>query len=121
MVSDRKEQIRRYKETARPMGAFRVRDVAARRSLVGTSVDLPSMLNRQRFQLESGGHADRELQADWDAKGADAFVIEVLDTIEPLEEPGYDPTEDLAQLREIWAERLLGEGESLYGKQPDAR
>ena len=118
-MTDRKEQIRRYKETSRPMGVFRVRNVGAGRSLVGTSVDLPSMLRRQRFQLETGGHADRELQADWDRLGVDAFEFEVLDTLEPSEEPGWEPAADLKTLREIWAERLTAEGEAVYGKRPD--
>jgi hypothetical protein len=114
-VIDRKEAARRYKETPRPMGVFRVRDAAGRRSLLGTSVDLPSMLNRQRAQLDGGVHADRELQADWDSRGAGGFEFEILDTIEPLDEPGYDPADDLAALKDIWAERLVAEGEELYG------
>ena len=48
MAVDRKALIRQYKETRRPAGVFRVRNTANGKSLVGTSVDLPSMLNRQR-------------------------------------------------------------------------
>ena len=113
---DRKAQIRRYKQTPRPMGVFRVRNTASARSLVGTSVDLPSMLNRQRFQLESGAHSDRGLQADWDAGAPCAFEFEVLDTLEPLDDPGYDPAADLEMLKTVWVERLVESGEALYGK-----
>ena len=115
-MTDRKALTRRYKETRRPIGVFRVRNTGAARSFLGTSVDLPSMLNRQRSQLESGGHMDRDLQADWDAIGSDGFVFEALDTIEPLDEPGWDPSDDLAALRDIWAERLAAEGETFYGR-----
>jgi hypothetical protein len=118
-VIDRKALTRRYKEAPRPMGAFRVRNTAATRSFVGTSVDLPSMLNRQRAQLDGGVHPDRELQADWEALGPDGFEFEILDTIEPLDEPGWEPADDLAALRDIWTERLASEGEGLYGvKRP---
>jgi hypothetical protein len=72
---DRKELIRQYKETPRPMGVFRVHNTVADRSFVGTSRDLPSMLNRQRFQLEHGSHPNRELQEDWDRLGAAAFAF----------------------------------------------
>jgi hypothetical protein len=39
-----------------------VRNTANGESLVGTSPDLPGMLNRQRFQLERSSHPDPELQ-----------------------------------------------------------
>jgi hypothetical protein len=116
-VIDRRQRIRRYKETPRTMGVFRVRNVAAGRSFVGFSVDLPSMLNRQRFQLESGGHPDRALQADWDAVRGAGFEFEVLDTLEALPESERDPAEDLEALRDIWVERLSADGELLYSKR----
>ena len=49
---DRKALVRDYKENRRPMGVFRVLNTANGKSLIGTSVDLPGMLNRQRFQLD---------------------------------------------------------------------
>ena len=48
---DRKTLIREYKESRRPMGVYRVLNTTNGRALVGVSVDLPSMLNRQRAQL----------------------------------------------------------------------
>jgi hypothetical protein len=111
---DRKQRIRDYKTTPRPMGVFRVRNVPMRRSFLGSSADLPGILNRHRFQLELGSHANRALQADWNALGPDGFAFDVLDRLEPRDEPAYDPREDLAVLREIWAEKLVASGESLY-------
>ncbi len=55
---DRKALIRQYKETRRPMGVFRVFNTVADRSFVGSSKDLPSVLNRERFQLSHGSHPD---------------------------------------------------------------
>ena len=113
---DRKEQIRKYKETARPMGVFRVRNCVTGRSLVASSVDLPSMLNRQRFQLEMGGHADKQLQADWNELGPDAFEITILDELEPPEDPAHDSSEDLVMLVEMWREKLTAADEGdFYG------
>lgn len=111
---DRKEQIRAYKESPRPMGVFRVRNIANGRSLVGSSVDVPAMLNRQRFQLGAGGHPDRALQADWNESGADAFVFETLDTLEPSDEPGWDPAVDLRALEAMWLEKLGRAGQGGY-------
>ena len=120
---DRKELIRQYKETPRPMGVFRVHNVAADRSFVGTSRDLPSMLNRQRFQLEHGSHPNRELQEDWNRLGAGAFVFEVVDTLKPSEQADSDPAEDLQVLGDLWLEKLLPYGARGYNgeQKPPAR
>jgi acetolactate synthase regulatory subunit len=109
MATDRKAAARAYREDRRPMGIFRVRNVTSGRSFVGSSVDLPSMLNRQRFQLEMGSHSDRALQAEWNELGPDAFEIEVLDTLEAPDDAGYDPREDLRELLEMWQARLASE------------
>ncbi len=108
---NRKEQIRKYKETPRPMGVFCIRNVAAGRAFVGSSVDVPSMLNRQRFQLEHGSHSNRQLQSDWKTFGADAFRFETLDLLEPSKEPGSDPADDLRTLEAMWRETISTSGE----------
>lgn len=111
---DRKERIRAYKESPRTMGVYRVRNLRNGKSLVGSSVDVPAMLNRQRFQLGAGGHPDRALQADWTESGPDAFVFETLDTLEPSEEPGWDPAADLKALEAMWLDKLGCAGERGY-------
>lgn len=111
---DRKARIREYKDTPRPAGVFRVRNSAAGRSLIGSSTDLPGMLNRQRFQLENGSHPDRELQGDWNRLGPDAFEFEILDRLERSDTPDFDPAEDLAVLKNMWIEKLTASGETLY-------
>jgi len=112
--ADRKALSRSYKETPRTMGVFRVRNTVNGKSLVAASVDVPAMLNRQRFQLESGFHSDRALLAEWREFGPDAFVFETLDTLEPSEEPGYDPASDLKMLEQMWLEKLSRAGERGY-------
>jgi hypothetical protein len=111
---DRKARIREYKETPRPAGVYRVRNTATGKSLVGSTANLPGILNRQRFQLENGSHPDRELQRDLDELGSDAFEFEALDRLEPQDAPTYDPTEDLRVLKEMWLEKLTASGEPLY-------
>ena len=113
---DRKARIREYKETPRPAGVYRVRNTATGKSLVGSSANLPGMLNRQRFQLESGLHPDRELQKDWNEIGSDMFEFEALDRLAPNNVPDHDPTEDLRVLKEMWIEKLTASGESLYAQ-----
>jgi hypothetical protein len=115
---DRKSLSREYKETARPIGVFRVHNTVNGKSFVGTSVDLPSMLNRQRAQLGFGGHPNRELQREWREMGAEAFAFEVLDTLQPREEPGHDPADELRALEALWLEKLSPYGERGYNVRP---
>jgi hypothetical protein len=103
---DRRELIRKYKETPRPAGVYRIRNTRSGKALVGTSVDAPAMLNRQRLELRTGGHPNRSLQQDWNSEGADAFVFEVLDTLTPRDEPGFDLHEELRLLEQLWLEKL---------------
>jgi hypothetical protein len=112
-----REELRRaYKETRRPMGVYRVRNAHTDRSLVARSVDLPASLNRERAALRFGGHPNRELQQEWNAYGPDAFVFEVLDTLQPPDDrPDYDPTGDLRVLEALWLERLAPVGDRGYG------
>ncbi len=120
---DRKELSRQYKETPRRMGVFRVHNTVADRSFVGTSKDLPSMLNRQRFQLEHGSHPNHELQQDWNRLGAEAFVFEVVDTLKPSEQAESDAAEDLRVLGDLWLEKLSPYGERGYNgeRKPTSR
>ncbi len=111
---DRKAMLRQYKETPRPAGVFGVRNTADDKLLVGASTDLRAMLNRQRFQLEMGLHPDKELQADWDRAGQDAFSFEVLDELEPKDGPSSDLRDDLLTLYDMWIGRLTSAGQTLY-------
>ena len=111
---DRKALVAEYKRTPRRAGLFVVRNVPDGRWLVGTSPDLPGMLNRQRFQLEMRSHPDKELQRDWNELGPDAFVIEVLDELEHSDESPADVADELAVLRSVWVEKLVAEGRALY-------
>jgi hypothetical protein len=88
---DRKALIREYKANARPMGVFQVRNVLSGKVFLGSTVDLPSMLNRQRSQLQMGAHPNRQLQADWRAHGAGTLEAMWLAKVAPFGERGYNP------------------------------
>ncbi len=111
---ERKELLCQYKETPRPAGVFRVANTSSGRMLVGSSPNVPGMLNRQRFQLQNGSHPDRELQKDWNELGPAAFVFETLDLLKPSEDPASDKTADLAVLKDLWLEKLASTGAAFY-------
>ncbi len=114
--ADRKARVREVLETPRPAGVYRIRNARSGKTLVGSSSNLPGILNRQRFQLENGSHPDGELQADWNDLGPEAFVFETLDQLKPSEDPSYDPTDDLRVLKEMWLEKLARAGVPLYAR-----
>ncbi len=118
---DRKELTRAYKESRRPMGVYCVRNLETGEALIGRSVDLQAVLNRERTSLRFGGHANRRLQQDWNARGADAFVFEVLDTLAwPENTPDFDPTDDLVLLETMWRERMQPDGHGSYSTRASA-
>ena len=121
MPIDRKALIRQYKETRRPAGVFRVRNTVNGESLVGTSVDPPSMPNRQRAQLRMGIYDNRALQTDWNTLGADAFEFEVLDVLTPPEQADWNPRDELHVLEKLWLEKLAPLGDRGYNPEPKPR
>jgi hypothetical protein len=115
---DKKALKREYKETTRPMGVYQIRNTVNGKVLIGTSTDLPSILNRRRGELRAGRHQNSALQKDLTELGADAFEVEILDTLPPSEQPDYDPADDLAALEGLWLEKLLPYGEKGYHTVP---
>jgi len=111
---DRKARALEYKETPRPAGLYVVRNTKTGTSLFGSTPDLPGMLNRQKFQLEMGSHPDRELQADWDELGPDAFEFQVLDQLDLQGDANTDRTADLQVLKALWLEKFTNSGVPLY-------
>ena len=118
-AAERKQLKQQYRETSRPMGVFRIRHRATGRTFVGSSVTLPAIGNRMRTQLRTGTCVKHpELQRDWNEHGPEAFEFEVLAELEPSEEPGYDPTRDLAALEALWLEELTPFDERGYNRRP---
>lgn len=103
---DRKALIREYKERRPVMGVYQVRNLTSGKVLIGSSTDVPAMLNRQQAQLRLGVHPNRQLQLDWQTLGPEAFAFELLDTLTPPDEGEYDPRADLKVLERLWLEKL---------------
>jgi hypothetical protein len=111
---DRKELIRRYRETPRPAGVYRVVHHASGRTLLGASADVPAMLNRIRAQLSLDSHPNRQLQIDWDADGDDGFDFDIVDVLPEPEQPGQDVSSDLDTLYRLWEGQLQLDPDLLY-------
>lgn len=89
------------------MGVYAVRNTVTHVAFVGTATDLPGILNRHRFELKLGGHRNSELASAHKEFGRDAFVFEVLDTLDPADKTPSDLVTELATLLELRMEQGL--------------
>lgn len=118
---DKKEAKKNYKQTLPPMGIYQIKNLADGKVLIGSSKNLPGMLNRCKFQLGVGSHMNSELQNDYHKLGEKNFSFDVLDQLEPKEDPACDYTDDLKVLEEMWLEKLQPFGEKGYNAKTTAK
>lgn len=116
---DKKEIIKQYKQTVQPMGVFQIRNLANGKIYLTSSKNLRGMANRFEFNLDIGAHVSKELREDYEKLSRENFVFEVIDTLEPNEDPKYDYTDDLKVLEEMWLEKLLPYGDKGYNQKKD--
>ncbi len=108
----RRELSARYRATPREAAVYRIRDGATGRTLLGSTPDLRSLLNRLEFARSTGTASalDGRLAAAIRDHGIESFELEVLDRLEPR--PGATDAEvaaDLAALEALWREQLANE------------
>ena len=114
-MMDRREMIRKYKNSIQPMGIVQVRNIRNNRVYLTASANTPGTINSIRFQLKMGTFLPSTgLAQDWMEMGEQNFVVEVLDELKPVDDPGYDYRDDLKALEEMWLEKLKPFGERGY-------
>lgn len=113
-MSSKKDLIREYKQRIAPMGVFRVTNSANGKILVGSSKSLDTKFNSILFQLRIGRFPNPALQADFETCGEAAFSYEIVDTLEPKDDPLYNYDDDLKTLEELWLDKLRPYGEKGY-------
>ena len=86
------------------MGIYVIRDRASGHQLLGASRNVHASLNRARFELRMGKHADRVLQAEWHRSGADGLAFDVLELVKEREDPHFDYAGELKALAQIHRE-----------------
>ncbi len=113
-MKTRRELKQEYRRTAPAMGVFVVRNTRNGRFQLQASSNLKAGMNRLAVEITPSTRPNRELLRDWETMGREAFEIRVVDVLEPKDEPGWDPTEDLEQLEAMWQARLEEEGGTPY-------
>jgi hypothetical protein len=110
-MTDKRTLTRQYKDTQRPMGVYAIRNVVEPCLFVAASLNLDASMNRDRFELKMKRHRNPRLLADWLRLGEGSFRFEVIDTLEPRDEPDHDYRPELASLLAMWCEELERRGE----------
>lgn len=95
----RRAELRQtYAERVKRAGIFRVRNTANGRVLLGSALDLRGPLNRVAFELDMRSTRHPELKRDLEKYPRDTFVIEVMEEVEPRDDPDFDPENELGLL-----------------------
>jgi hypothetical protein len=118
---NKKEAIREYKLTHRPMGVFQIRNKVSGNVLIDSSLNVPGKINRHKFSLNAGVHRCKSLQADWNLLGEDGFEFETLEDVSPREDQNYDYAADVETLEDLWLEKLEPYGDNGYNQRKMTR
>lgn len=110
----RKEAKRAYKEELKPMGIYQISNRKNGKALIGSSMNLPAMMNRHQFSLRVGGHTEKMLQHEWNTDKEEQFSFGILERVVPKENETATPDvlqhyqKKLEQLEKIWRLELQG-------------
>ena len=103
---DKREARREFKAKKTPKGIFAVRCEASGETWVAASTHLDSQQTGWWFQLQSGMHPNRQMQAAWNTHGEASFTYRILETFDEDVAPLL--LKDLSANRRKHWERELG-------------
>ena len=96
------------------MGVYLIRNTINGKCYVSSNRNIRARINRHKMNLKTNSEEVAGLQDDWNTFGADAFEFETIDLLTPLDDPDYDPKEDLSALEQLWLDKLKPYGSNGY-------
>ncbi len=118
---DKKKLKEDYKSIIHPKGVFALRNTKNGRVFLGSSLNLKNKDVTLKMSLKNGNHFNSALQEDWNKYGEEAFVYEVLETLELKEDSTYNYNEDLEILEMLWVDKFQPLSENTYNKKEKIR
>ena len=103
------------------MGVFQIRNIANDKIFIDSSTNIPGKINRHKFALNMGSHANKSLQADWSDLGESAFEFETIERVEPRDDANYNYKADLVTLEDLWLEKREPYGDYGYNDRKKTR
>ena len=99
-----------YKERRQLGGVYRIVNTKNGRYMLLSAANLQGAKNRFAFSKNTNFCQMLKMKADWDAYGAEAFELEVLEELKMgKEQTDQEFTEDLKVLQQMWEDRLDAE------------
>ncbi len=114
----KKELIQQYKEIKKVGGVYQIRNIQNGKIMVLSTPDFKTM-NGKRFELEMGSYRCATLQKEWKDFGQEAFVFEILETLDEEEKGIFDKKDALKKLEEKWLKKLQPFGDKGYHQEGD--
>lgn len=104
--ANRRVLARSARDAFPAMGVYAIRNRATGQVRVKSSRNVPGAINRLTFELRQGCHRDRDLQALWNARGADGVAMDVLELVRERNDPLFDYDAELALLETLYRQEL---------------
>ena len=101
-MATRREASKNYRERTARGGIYRISNTVNGKYLIGHATDIASVINRFQFSQTTGGTVDSHLRADWQALGAQAFTLTILEELD--QQPDQSRAafmDDLAALEQL--------------------
>ena len=105
-MKTKKEIKEEYKQMKFAMGVFQIKNISNNKVFIDNSVDMNAKWNRHRMELKFGNHKNRTLQKDWNEKGEDNFIFEVLSELKSEGEKVVNYQKKLNILQEMIIEKM---------------
>jgi hypothetical protein len=119
-MTDKRRLKQQYLETKTRAGVYAIRNLVTGRALVAGNMNVQGVLNRHRFELRQGSHRNRLLSQDWTLHGEASFAFEVVDMVEPGDDPAFDAARELEDLVTLWRQEIPCQGDSAYERSGSA-
>jgi hypothetical protein len=100
-MSTRRDLTRAYKERTVRGGVYTITNTRTGRYLLGYVADVASVRHRFQFAVRTGAAVDPRLRADWNAYGAAAFALAIIEELE--KRPDQSQAQFLEDLRTLEA------------------
>ena len=119
---DRRRQAKMdYKQMVPPKGVYQIKNTINGRIFIGHSMNLEGNKNSYPTKLEFDSHYHQQLREDLKEHGIDAFVFEVLETIDTEEIPQPGWKDAVIKLEDKWLDTLQPYGDKGYNKPKKRR
>lgn len=81
-MATRREISKAYKERKLQGGVYTITNTVNGKYLIDHAADLTSLRNRFQFSVMTGSTVHPKLRQDWEALGASAFRLDILEVLE---------------------------------------